>query len=364
MRISGPSALSFPPSREAVRLAHPNAFPSQVGFELNTTVQPTYEWDIQVPHREEVLRALLRERGISYKVNTKGHHALGVLHLAPDPQLFNSTRVEALVSALTSERSAHIASELARRLKDVSEERRRDLAALFADDQSRTFLSLEQVTSKAKLGPGVALAILTKLMEQRLAERGFAIKCADCGIRSFVQVERATEPARCPACTTRATFQALENSEPTVYYRLNSLLETSSAQGLIVHLFGTAGLLRRDPDAFVLQAADLSRGDSRIGEADMVCLSGSDVYLGEAKRTKGWFSRSQIRKDLELAVQLRATTYAMVCIEPIDQSLQDMAFKLAQQRKISLMVIDGPEANPRIVEPPARERTGTPLRSP
>jgi ribosomal protein S27E len=353
LRISGSLEFALPRSKAAVQLVDQQALPADEGFELNSFARQLYELDVNVPTRQEVLTAMLGERHITYQLNQKGRHTLGVIRLAPDPQLFANTSTEAVVTALTGARSKHLAVELAKRLKGVSEEERHEMAALFAEERLRSFLTLEHIAGRAKLVAGAALAELDRLIQHLMAERGLVVKCNECGMRSFVRLDQSREPITCPACSSSAAYQSDKSGEPQMHYRLNSLLETASGQGIVPHMFGIAGLMRRDPQTYVLPASDVFKNGKPLGEADLVCLSSSEVLVGEAKRTRAWFSGRQIRRDVQLAIEMGATTYVMVCMEPLGAELDQMALQIATKRGLSLLAIDGPQGDARtIIAPP------------
>jgi hypothetical protein len=350
VRISGPAELNFAGSHAAAKLAHPNALPSDEGIELETFLQPSYQLILSIPERQDVLAAILGERGITSQISDKGKYTRGIQRLTTDLEMYSDAGLGSVIAALTRPRSNHVLVALRKSMPTFTESALLDAAASLSSDAVRSFRRLSEIASATKLSTAKAAPLVGQLLRRRMAERGVCTACNECGMRTFIPLEHAAEPAICPGCTSAAEYEISPGFDPVIYYRLNSLLGRASDQGVIAHLFGIAGLLRRDPAAFVLPAADLFEKGKHVGEADILALSGSDLLFGEAKSSASDFGARQLARDTKFAKLIGATTYVAVCTEALDREMEDDAYDAAREHGLRLVIIDGPVAQPRNVE--------------
>jgi hypothetical protein len=161
-------------------------------------------------------------------------------------------------------------------------------------------------------------------------------------MRSFIELRDVREEIACPGCRSPSTLAVdPERGESELHYRLNSLVDRASENGVLVHLLAVAALRRRDPKAYVNPGANLSAADGNQQEADIVALLGSEIWLGEAKTSAKWFTPEQIERDVALAARLRAAHYLMTCLEPIVQEQRRAASAVCEEVGVKLWILEG-----------------------
>jgi hypothetical protein len=195
---------------------------------------------------------------------------------------------------------------------------------------NRRWIELVQVSS-----------ILDDLAFVGLIERAFVIDCGNCGLRTFSLLRDVDPRAVCPACGERSAF-AGDSTGAQVYYRLNALLDRASAVGAIGHLYGAAAIFRENRGALVIPGAEIRRQHGSPEEVDLLASTGDLILSGEVKRTAGWFTRTQIERDIRLSSGLGARRHLMVSLTALPQHTIDVAAEAARQRHIGLAVIHPP----------------------
>jgi hypothetical protein len=82
------------------------------------------------------------------------------------------------------------------------------------------------------------------------------------------------------------------------------------------------------------------------GEPDLIGYLAEQVVIGEVRTSADWFTEDQVRKDLALAVQVRADLYVTVAVIAISEQQKTMADALAAAQGYELLTFSGPETSP------------------
>ncbi len=127
----------------------------------------------------------------------------------------------------------------------------------------------------------------------------------------------------------------------SIYYRLNSLIDRASDQGVLPHLAAQAALLERDARTRLLLGVKVKFSDGRETEVDLFGLHGGRVVAGEAKTSPAEFSSKQLCRDVELSHRLGAQSHLLVSSYPVDFETVKCAYDLAQSHSMQLLVIEG-----------------------
>jgi hypothetical protein len=170
---------------------------------------------------------------------------------------------------------------------------------------------------------------------------------------SFIELSDVVQAIACPGCGSSAAVGTDPNrGESELYYRLNTLVDRASDNGVMVHLLAAAALRRRDPKGHVNPGVNLIAGDGQSNEADLLALLETDIWLGEAKTSRSWFTTDQIARDVALANRTRAAHYLMTCLMPLDDEVKREASMRCEQAGIRLWVLEGAAGD--LVEIPSR----------
>ena len=176
---------------------------------------------------------------------------------------------------------------------------RQQIAQGWAIQGKRTY---KNVTGVPGLGGDAAVAALERLCDLGWAERGLEIKCTACHQHSFVVLDSvfAKSGARCPACDDPQRY-TLTGSGPTVFYRLDGLVDRASDQGVFPHLLTVAALTQLEAHSWFLPGVDVVFHDEARNEADVVGLHGGRFIVREVKTSASEFTGQQLDKDIRVA---------------------------------------------------------------
>jgi hypothetical protein len=242
----------------------------QVGVE---DASSKFRLELSVPRLSEAMHALLRDNVTSYSLSDKGSLAAaflrreGQLQALLEPNLFEAIR------ALTTPRSKSLVRDLTQVMGGGALSREIvEVAQGWAIQGKRTYKNVSGITG---LGGDAAAAALERLCDLNWAERGLEIKCTTCRSSSFVEL--ATVPARsgakCPACDDTQQYTRTA-SGPTVFYRLDGLVDRASDQGVFPHLLTIAALGQLEGHSWFLPGVDVVFHDEARNEADVIGLHG------------------------------------------------------------------------------------------
>jgi hypothetical protein len=340
VRMSGPAQLKAPATPSVAKLFDPRAEWVSGELELAMNHGGSFDIPIAIPSRRAILEAALRDRGLAMQYSQPGKHAQAVLGRLASPDLFLDPNVGRVISALTSQPPAKLLDDLTR-TKALSEEKVTSLLASLDVRPPRIERAAREIRQLADINLADALSILDDLAFAGLVERGLVVDCDECGLGSFSGLPTADARAVCPACGARAKF-AGDATGPQLHYRLNALLDRASAIGAVGHLYAVAAILQENREALVIPGADITRLDGSSQEVDLIGLAGDLILCGEVKSKAGWFTKTQIERDVGLSAELGAGRHLMVCLTQLSERAIEMAARAAGRHKLALAVMHPP----------------------
>jgi len=337
--LSGVYDLSLPKGASYGPLFHDNARAVEGVVEFTTAAQPRYEFEIRIPTRADLLMAYLAEKGVAGVVSDKGRLAEGVVALVQDLEPLRSQAVLKVVDALTTHRVEYDIKALKKQMYGASEEGLRRMAEGLQDVR-QTSRPLQGIVSLVGGDLKTATAAVEALVAGGMAIRGFQLVCSVCGMKLFLEIRDVDPLPVCPGCGSRADFPRDQGSgEPAIYYRLNTLVDRASDNGVMVHLLAVAGLRRRDQQGHVVPGMKFPSLADR--EADVVGLLGTEIWVGEAKTGAASFTEAQVERDVDLAKRIRADHYMMVSLEEIAEGVKKIAVEKCLAAGIKVWSLEG-----------------------
>lgn len=340
-RLSGLPFLDVPRRKPVAELVIPNGTWKHGGLEVETDPLLTYQLSLRVPDHTEVLGAALAEAGVQAEVSQPGRLADAVRNLvgASRSPLFSSAIVQKAIEALTTPRSKTLAREVAALASTLDVATAEAIAEQLAQGLSRTMGDAAKVASMAHCTVGEATDALEKLTAVGVAERGLAISCSTCGLRSFVPNSLTTSDAICLACGARSSYQRTQNNEVSTHYRLNALLDRASDQGVLCHL-AVAEQLGGGESSFLLLGANIKKSGSHVGEVDLLGFQSSLLLSGEMKTSAVGFTSQEISRSVYLATVVGADVVVFGCTETLDEPLKEQMLAAVAEKGMKGWVVD------------------------
>ncbi|HEX6393108.1 MAG TPA: hypothetical protein VFZ97_06675 [Acidimicrobiales bacterium] len=334
MGLSSDLFRRYPKRPPVAQLLHPNGHWRDDSLELFSQFIPAYRFTINVPRLETVVTAVLSQTTSSWSLSDKGRIGSSI-----DLQGLSSALLKPglheVVRSLTTRRARQLFAELRSLVQTADDER---LAQTVADIGGR----IERRSLSATQVEGVPASQRARLLEELIsltwAERGLRISCPHCGITSFVSLSEVTTDARCPGCLRPAAYHAT-NSGPTVFYRLNALIDRASDQGVLGHLAAVAALKAIDPESHVLPGINVTLTNGASGEVDLFGVFQGNVIAGEVKLSGNQFSPGQVDRDVRLSKSLGADLHAMAWFGEVPEGTLDRASRLATKNKLGLQLL-------------------------
>jgi hypothetical protein len=342
VRINGAPFGGLPPRPEVARLIAPEATLRENTLQLPASAQPDYTFRLGVPSLAQATHALLDHATERHQPSTKGRLATGIhrdLHLAVlrHPALFPA------IQQLTTPRTEHFLRQARRQFRGIDNldelvERLTPLAQEWGARSERRMLPAVDLAGGATPATVDALELLCRI---GWAERGLRITCTHCRLDSFVPLGDVPPRggATCRGCGTPQHY-ARGQSEISIFYRLDSLVDLASDQGVLPHLITIAKLHRREPRSWFLPGVDawFTDRDNPL-EVDLFGILAGRVAVGEVKASGSGFTDGQIAHDIEACTRLRAEIYVMSTMDTIAEQAQATASSLCQDAGLDLVVL-------------------------
>jgi hypothetical protein len=323
------------PKRSSVaRLIEGNASWHEESIQIAGWASSRYQLNVHIPTLDETLHAILVESTKKYGLSDKGRLGAALLENTSHAKLLEPGVYEAVI-ALTTPRSKELLREL-RRMRDLGsgEQQLIEFAMQWGGRSERRVRSAPELRQAG--GPGIVHAVET-LCSMRWAERGMAIACEHCGLRSFVAMVDVCSTARCPGCESDESYAATKDTV-TVYYRLNSHVDRSSDQGVLPHVLAVAAALREDPSALLRPGVDVQLLDGGEAEIDILGLFDGRLLAGEVKTNPAEFTDKQIARDIECSLGVRADVHLMATVGDIPPPALSFAKERASHAGLDLLV--------------------------
>lgn len=303
-----------------------------------------YEFKISLPDPQTIIRKLLDSATRSHALSDKGRLGLSIAHRF-DTRLLLDHTCYGCVAQLTTPRDQALLQQVKSALgsAEVSEDLRRQVEAL-GGRAERVSRSAGEFNSLGK--PPVVVAALERLAANGWVERGAQLRCqAGCGQQWFVPLRELTTPPRCPGCSTVAAYTA--DRQLSIKYRLNSLIDRASDQGVLAHLRIIAHLAATKGSAEILPGVNVSWSDNeRPTEVDLFGIVGRDIVAGEVKTTAAQFSPAQIARDISLSKRLGASTHVLGAMSNVSATTVTSAERRAKREGMALIIVGASDLHP------------------
>jgi hypothetical protein len=338
----GSRVLNYLPRREALaRRVHQNGTWGNGGLVLGCHTLSPQKHQIRLPSSPEVVAVLLGDATAHWSRSDKGQIGERVSEVLESAELLGLGMFEA-IRELTTRRSTHLYKEIERREHTEEELDRARFVAESGGRFDRRFLSASQLGSVPKEH---RVDVAERLVALGLAERGYRVDCDRCGLTSFVPVPTVDAAASCPGC--RAPQRYVRGpSALDVFYRLNSLIDHASDQGVLPHLMAIAALSGKRTDVFGLPGVDLRFVDDSVAELDLFGIAQGKVFAGEVKTSTSEFTLDQVARDVALSKRVQADIHVLACIEEVDADVLAEATRLASEAGLTLEVLGPSELRP------------------
>lgn len=297
------------------------------------------ELELRSPSWDEAVDILLRGSTRTAALSDKGRIASRLHELAASRAMLVPFAFD-VVQRLTTPRSKELLRVLSRaREAGDTDSRLHEIAATWGGRVERRSATSEDLVRA--VGPG-AIEAAEVLTENGWAERGLTVSCTRCSLRGFVRMEDTSATARCASCRADQSYERSDRSL-LVSYRLNSLLDRASDQGVVPHLIAVAALTTKDPRTHLLPGVDVVCLDQTKAEVDIYGLHDGMVIVGEAKTSASEFSEEQLERDVRVVNALRADAYVMACPKQIGAEAISKALTQCERLGLKLLTVQGPD---------------------
>lgn len=336
LRISSPAFNWLPRRTATAELIHRNATWSHGDLQIATSTSNRISLDLRLPSLSDATWSLLGASTTSANLSDKGQLANRLEDLALSDILLGENVMD-VIRELTTPRSKELLRELRRlQAEGRSEAELVDVASTWGGRAQRRYQSTAQL--KEKVGRSSSTAA-ERLTAASWAERGLAVRCDQCNLKSFVPLRDTRSEPQCPACGASQLYDG--PSAPRMQYRLSPILDRASDQGVVPHLLAIAALRAQFEGTCVLPGVDVAFVGGHNAEIDLFGISDGKVIAGEVKSSMIEFTQSQIERDVQLSSQLNADRHVLACTETVPKPVVDLALKLARDAGMGVMVVGG-----------------------
>lgn len=344
IRLESQMFDGLPRRQQVASLIAPDATWRDNSLQVGVYASDKYRLELNVPRLPEVLKSLLNDR-VNYSMSDKGSLAAAFLRREGEvlallePYLFETIR------ALTTPRSRSLIRELTQIMGEGElTPQIVEVAQSWAVQGKRAYKNVSGISGMTGT---VAARALERLCELGWAERGLEIKCTTCHSSSFLELHSVPTKsgAKCPACDDAQRYTGA-GMGPTVFYRLDGLVDRASDQGVFPHLLAIAALTQREAHSFFLPGVDVVFEDGSKSEADVIGLFGGQYVVGEVKTSASEFTAEQLEKDVSVARRLNADVYLMAAPDYISEEARSHAEDLCGDAQLELIVLEQSELRP------------------
>jgi hypothetical protein len=352
MRLGGTPFNGLPRRKVVAQQVHPGAIWREDAVQISVYAKTQYTLEIRVPSLSEAAHALLAQVTTRYQLSDKGRLADGIQQNI-DVAALRRPHVFDVIRQLTTPRTKQFLAEVKKQFKELAAELQDDaiveqfrpLAAEWGGRAERRICAVSGLRGGATQDNVTALETLAGL---RWAERGLRIKCTDCRIDSFLPLEGTgvRGAATCPGCGSAQAY-ASDKSGVSIFYRLDSLVDRASDQGVIPHLLTIAELSRRCPRSWFLPGVDVWFASEETNkEADIVGIYDGQLVVGEVKTSGSEFTDPELTKDVDVCHRLGADKFVMAATDSIADDRQSTARRLCEGSGIELVVLTATDLLP------------------
>lgn len=332
-------AIAGPSVDPVAKLYHRDATWSGTSLRIITNNRPDYPFILGLPEPAEVLQSALGAAGARYEQSDKGQQITGIASANPDLGFFRRRSTILTIKALTGTPSRDLVHEL-RAMREASAVSEKTVDRLIASSTlgRRPSRSATELRPLTRPFASSVVTTLEELVTRGAAEMGLVVACPLCSLTDFQPLQTVDRGAKCRGCGSRARFKTGGTGSTEIYYRLSSLMNTLSLNGGLAPL--AAHALLAEERAFVEPGANLFKGDSQVGEVDVLGWRGSSLFAGEAKMSASGFEHADIESDLAKAAQIGADSFVAICLDDMPLSTQKKLGDAASAAGLQVRILD------------------------
>jgi hypothetical protein len=183
------------------------------------------------------------------------------------------------------------------------------------------------------------------LCELGWVERGVETKCARCGLQTFVSIFAIEDRAQCPGCRASVRYTTGKDGL-TIQYRLNTLIDLASDQGVLPHLLVIAALVQQSPHTSLLGGTLTTLPGGARPEVDILGVYDGKFVAGEVKTKARDFTPAQLERDISISAQLGVDVHILAATDHVPRSLFRSVQKIAKREKLVLQVLSEEDLRP------------------
>jgi len=337
LRLGGALFDGLPRRPEVAELISSGSTWREDDLQLAHFGQRHYALQLRIPPLADCLDAVLARNTDSYSPSAPGVLAEALASKGGTAGLLEPG-VLPMIRQLATPRRERLVKELA--AQGISFETAQDLHALvgdWADHRTRTYKAASDLPND----PGWDRhTVLNRLADLSWAERGAEIACQTCRTKTYLPIDSV--PARgapiCPACLTPGALTARGGTDPTMFYRLDGLIDTLADQGVLPHLVAMAAL-QRDHERVWLRPGTLLKLGPKEHEVDILGFIDEDLLYGEVKSEGFRLTNKEIDDDLPICATLGVNVYVLAALDDIPDQLTRHAQEMCDQHGIVLRVL-------------------------
>jgi hypothetical protein len=310
---------------------------------LNTLNLPEYNLSISLPTPAQILEASLRDRGLEYSISDKGQQISGLAKAHQSLALFRRQAAFEAVRALTGKAHRDIARELELWRSDglATDDKLEEVTAQLLANRRPARTATEVRSQVREISPLLASQsgeCLNELLNFGSAELGLVVSCGLCLLQEFTRLSDVAGPPVCTGCGSPAVFSSGQHGDPHVHFRLGSLLHTVSLNGGLVPL--AAQSLLEDEGSYVVPGANLRRGETAVGEVDLLGWREDVMFAAEAKTSAGGFAATDIDIEARKLAASGADQIVFICGEELDQTIRQRMTSAATTAGVMIRILD------------------------
>lgn len=339
LRLGGALFEGVPRRPEVAELIASGSSWRENDLQLGRQTLPQYAIELAVPSLAACLDAILSRATQGYEPSEPGVLAQslaagGAAAVLPEPGVLTTIR------QLATHRRGRLTRELAG--LGLNAERADQLASLvedWADNRARAYKAADDLPKQ----PGWNRRdVLERLVSLGWAERGAQLRCGRCKTKTFLPID--TIPARgaptCPACAAAGRLTARPNSDPTMFYRLDGLIDTLVDRGVLPHLLAIA-VIQRDYNHVWLRPGTFVKLENRSDphEVDLLGLIDGKLAYGEVKAGGTWLTRTEIDDDIDICEKIGVDIYVLAALDDIPADVVQHARDLCERDSIALLTL-------------------------
>lgn len=314
-------------------------------LQIATHALDSYQVDLSVPSLSEAVNALLLEKTAAWVLSEKGRLAATLLEDTDLSVLLRPSVYEAVVHLTTPRATAYRREMEQMRASGLSSDEIDEFCARWGGRGERRYDSANGFIARVGKSALEPVAAMETLCAIGWAERGFETDCGRCGIRSFVPLAVAESAARCPGCRGVTAYTRSLDSV-VLHYRLNTLIDRASDQGVIPHLLAIAALIERDPLTNLLGGTLATFPGDVVREIDIAGIHGQQYIAGEVKSKAVDFTPDQLTRDFDTSARLGVDTHLLAAVDDIPTQIEESARARAEAAGLQIVILSRAELRP------------------